>query len=374
MINLSTILTEIKKYIGLQYVSNEVIKLIGTNDRLINYTHPLLTPQAISALTELTLPNYKGDWESAEYETSNIVKYNDKYYIASTGILEEDENPEINSNWTLYDALTTNITKEFDNQVKVILSEIYSDIKNNGQTQDVLHSGKIFAKGSFNLSDSTHIIRLIPKTGILKINTINLKSKNITNVSLDIYDLEDYENVYSDTEIVNTSETVTINKESAAGFVIRIEPDNDLFIWEFWKATENLKIDTRTDTDLTDVEQYKDEYFTGITKFACEIDAKIYCDLTDFFVNNIEILIPYLNAKLAHYYTKCFLFNGAARSNKFEANDKTRNAEMDIYGDKMNVGSLVKEIEDMRKNLISKFGYGNPCLKMKKGKISYESI
>ena len=47
-----------------------------------------------------------------------------------------------------------------------------------------------FKKGKFNLKNEAQIIRLIPKYGKLLINTLNLKSIELTNVSIDIHDLE----------------------------------------------------------------------------------------------------------------------------------------------------------------------------------------
>lgn len=370
MINLGTILTEIKKYIGLQYISNGVVTLLGTNDRLVNFVHPLITPESLSATAELTLPQYKGDWASGSYIANDIVKYNDLFYKTTTNTTATPGT----SPWALYDAWTTNITKEFDIKIKNILSEIYSGIKNSGQTQDVIHNGIVFLKGNFNLKNTVQIIKLVPRTGTVLLNTLKLKSKELANASINIYDLEDFESVFSDTAIVNTFESVSIAKESLHGFVIRIESDQDLFFWDYHYYTDHLNITTRSDADLTDVEQFRDDYYSLPSEFCCEIDVKIYCDLTDFFVDNIEILIPYITLKLAHSYVKSIFFNGAARSNKYEANERVKNAEMDIYGDKMNVGSLIHEITEMEKNLISKFGYGNPCLKKKESRIKYESM
>lgn len=372
MINLNDIIEVIKDNIGLQYLSNDEIATLGRDDQIINFIHPLLTPESIASLAELRIPNDKGDYKATTiYNTGEIIKYNNIYYISLSD--NNDETPNT-AHWSIYDPVAENIEKEFNNKLKVIISDIYASIKNKGQTVDVFHDGEIFKKGKFNLKNEPQIIKLIPKYGKLLINTLNLKSKEFTIVNIDIYDLEDFGNVFSDSVEVDINEIVEIAKESNAGFVIKIEPDNDILFWEFNSISEHLKAATRSNEDLTDIINFNNDYYSNINEFACLINAKIYCDLTEFFINNIDILLPYIIRKLAHSYLKTIYFNGGARSNKYTANEKRDNAETDIFGDKMNVGSLIKEINDLEKNLISKFGYGNPCLKARKSKVSYESI
>lgn len=370
MINTSTILTSIKSLIGIEYFCNDEVKRYGAATNLVNYIHPLITPQSVSALSEITNPQYKGDWKAGTYVLSDIVKYNNIYYIA-TGTTTAVPPA---TGWAKTDIYLTAITKEFDTKVKNIATDIYTKIKETGQTEEVFLNGPVFQRGSFSLTSDTQIIRLKPRTGKLTLNTITVRSKTTANVTVKIYDLETFASVHEATEIVNTSKAFVIDHSSDYGFLIRITTDSDLFRWEYHTVTDSLNIETRTDFDTTDVEQFKDDYFTGLTEFNCEIDAKVYCDITEWFTDNIDILIPYVLRKLAHSYLKTIYYNGAARSNKYEANEKVKNADMDIYGDKMNVGSLIQEIRDMEKTIISKYGYSSPCFKKRKGRITHGYI
>lgn len=377
MINYNTIISSLINQIGIQYESNGEINAIGWG-QFINYTHPLLTPQAIGALAgiSLRLKDYHGEYdENKIYNQDQIVKYKNRYFISL--INENHAEPVDGDNWQYYDPIQQNLLNEFRAKLYNIIAEIYTLIKSEYQTEDILQSGYIF-EGEKDYEISTinvvQSIKIIPRKGVLKINNIKFTAPTSTSITFTVINLDTYIISSSTTVVANKTASPIINQSSSNGFVIKISSSAPLFVWKPSNITNKYTYSQRGDFNPSDVNQYNNNFFTPIDKFCCEINATNYCDLTNWFVNNLEMLLPYIVKKMAHSWLKTIYYNGAARSNKFEANEKIKSSEIDLFGDKMNISSLVADIKEMERTLISRFGYDNPCLHKAKSRIRYESV